>query len=278
MATREENGIGGGVLRGADISPPRGLVVGGQSVSRLPVIVHANGEGDFVNRVRATACLAAIALMACGGGNDQARTVPEPTPSAEPTVEMPTTSDESESAMEAPPADLESMVLTLDDMPSGWTTAPEMLSDDEATGTTFCGIDEAEIDVPDEAGASVDAAFKQSDFGPFVFHTVGRVGDAGEATAALDRMLNAASQCSEWTETDDQGVETTWSITPLSFDNVGDDTIAFRLSSETEGMPVTVDMVMWNRGPVLSVVGLFGIGGTDADLLTELVGIATGRM
>jgi hypothetical protein len=231
-----------------------------------------------VNRLRAAACLAAIALTACGGENDQARTVPEPTPTAKSTVEAPTSSDESGSTDEAPPVELESMVLTLDDMPSGWTTAPELLSDDGAPGTTFCGIDEAEIDVPDDAGASVDAAFKQSDFGPFVFHTVGRLGDAGEATAALDRMLDAASQCSEWTETDDQGVETTWSITPLSFDNVGDDTIAFRLSSDAEGMPVTVDLVMWNRGPALSVVGLFGIGGTDADLLTDLVGIAAGQM
>lgn len=41
---------------------------------------------------------------------------------------------------------------------------------------------------------------------------------------------------------------------PLSFDNLGDETIAFRLSSDAEGMPVTVDMVMWNRRPVLSVV------------------------
>lgn len=237
--------------------------------------------------IRAAACLAAITLAACsGGGDDRARTVEGLTETETTATTAPATADDDTTSPEEEPAasgDLDDLVLTLDDMPSGWTTAPELSEgdDDDTAGsdTSFCGVDDAELDIDDEATRSAEAAFKESDFGPFVLHAIGEVPDPAVAEQALDTMLDAASQCEEWTETDDEGAEITYSISPLSFDNVGDDTIAFRMSADTEMMPLTIDMVMWKQGSYLSLVSVFGVGGgSDADLLTELVEEAAGRL
>lgn len=261
-----------------------------------------------VGRAAAMLCSAAFVLAGCSGGDDQARTVPEPSvtaesstsspdeaPAASPTkTEAATSSTPSEAVPSPSPteatsgsaepegdaAELEAIVLTLDDMPSGWTTDPEIASDDDdsAGGLGLCGVEDADLDVDDTDGESVDAGFKQSDFGPFVLNSVASLPSSEQAAEALDSFLDAASQCSEWTETDEEGVETTYSISPLSFDNVGDDTIAFRISADAEGFPLTIDMVTWHDGPLASIVALVGLGGTEPEILTDLVETVASRM
>lgn len=230
-----------------------------------------------MNRALTATTLVTLVLIGCSSEPDQARTVPDaPTPNNEEASDGDESTTEPEE--EEPEPDLDELVLTLDAMPSGWTTAPELLEDDDTADTEFCGVDEGEVDIGDEAGVSSEAAFKQSDMGPFVMHVVGWVDDPSVATDAMDSLLEAASDCDEWTETETEGGETTYTISPLSFEHVGDDTISFRIDWDSEGFPLTMDLVIWRDGHYLSLVVSLGIGGTDAELLTDMVEKAADRL
>lgn len=236
-----------------------------------------------VARRFALAFVLVLLLGACGGGDDRATTI-EPTGSPDedaadltntPTGEVEETTEtevETEQAADSP----DELLLTLGDMPTGWTTAPEMVSgDDEGGATGFCG--EPPIDEQFEPSAEAEAAFKKDDFGPFVNHAVA-IYESREAEQAMDAALEAAQSCQEWTETED-GEETTFTLQPVSFPTVGDQTVAFRINAESQDFTFTGDVVFWRRGDLISLFSHLAFqGGLDSDLTEELVMAADDKL
>lgn len=229
--------------------------------------------------------LVALFAAACGGGENRATTI-EPTgsPAAEATdsttapeeVEKTTTAAETEMETEQAANSPDELLLMLGDMPTGWTTAPEMVTgDDDGGATGFCG--EPPIDEQFEPSAEAEAAFKKDDFGPFVNHAVATY-ESREAEQAMDAALEAAQSCQEWTETED-GEETTFTLQPVSFPTVGDQTVAFRINAESQDFTFTGDVVFWRRGDLISLFSHLAFqGGLDSDLTEELVMAADDKL
>ncbi len=203
----------------------------------------------------------AILLVACGP--DRAQTIDphaatqtaEPTelprsatsePTPEPQEVIPITketvptepTEPQESSSEVDEEALLAALLTLEDMPTGWTTEAPSFEPRTPGGTyaSFC----AELEARSIAAATVD--FQKSALGPFMSHTIVVYPTRADAEAALDDLIAAARDCPELV--DDTGNTNTFS--PLSFPAFGDDTFAMRSSGlvEMDVIQVRVDEVL----------------------------------
>jgi hypothetical protein len=143
---------------------------------------------------------------------------------------------------------LSQALLTLEDMPVGWTAGPRV--DTNGTGElSLCGVP-----AQYSPSAQVDAGFQQSDIGPFVGQVV-QAFAPGEAEGAIADGRAATQSCGAWTETNEDGTQTQWQVSMLAFPQIGDETLALRLSAE--GAPygiVTMDLVYVRRGDYLTGV------------------------
>ncbi|MCC6388183.1 MAG: hypothetical protein IT302_12475 [Dehalococcoidia bacterium] len=213
------------------------------------------------------------AAAACGGGQKTADTV-DPLPASTPN---PTASVTAEAPPAIPATDsLQKMLLRLDDMPAGWSNWPDDDNDDD---DGWCGKPTAARAVPSSARAS--AQFQQSDFGPFLAHTVTSYkGD--DARRAFDYNVDLLKDCRTWTEPDENGHLVTYTISPLSFPKLGDQTFAFRLTMTPVPLVglVTADAVYVRRGTIVSnvIAMALGPGGTSGVQLEALVRKAVDRI
>jgi len=159
-------------------------------------------------------------------------------------------------------------LLTLDDMPTGWTTAPELLEDQEDAGECTFNLDLPEDD-------SARAAFKEGDLGPFVLSSVGRFVNADAAAGYVDEIQAFIDRCQSSTE---DGVAT--ALSPLSFPALGDESLAFRITiDDPEAVPVEGNVVVIRRGEAASLVGLLTtFSSPDAALTEELAVAAADRL
>lgn len=226
-----------------------------------------------------------ILLAACGP--DRAQTIDppaptdEPTPAvevtaAEPTAQLPTPTDEpqptdeptaapatpttepeptAEPAGDTADVDQEALLaalLTLDDMPTGWTgTAPTVeLRTPGGTYPSFCA---AELPARSIAAAAVD--FEKSALGPLFSQTIVLYPDGDSAEAAFDDLLEAARNCPEMT--DSAGNTNTFS--PLSFPAIGDETFAMRSSGLVE-----LDIINIRVDDALITIMHGGLGAVDS--------------
>ena len=156
--------------------------------------------------------------------------------------------------------------MQLDDLPAGWSVFPsegEGEPDDE-----ICeGHDPFnEIEAQDEA----KSVFQQSEFGPFVTSLAAQFEDDGEAGEVMDQLSEAASACQSFTQTDEAGIETVYTIAPLPFPDLGDETFAFRLSAATAYGPVALDYASVREGAFVVSVINGGFGPPDT-ALTESI-------
>jgi hypothetical protein len=233
------------------------------------------GEVLWMRRITLTICVAGLVLFgACGDDDERARTVEPPEPAVtEAPDETPEPDEPEEAAPEPKDIDLEAALLTLDDMPSGWTQEPEAETDDESD-VTLCDVEPLD-DV--EAVDSSSREFSAGDFGPFLHHSVA-VYESGQAEQALDAFLEALDACDEWTEETEDG-PVTWRPRALSFPGLGDDTVAVRINVEAEAFNATVDMVTWRRGDFLSLLFTMEVfGSPDAEQMEELARVADERL
>ena len=210
--------------------------------------------------------IAAAALVAGCGSDDvgQAQTVEETSTTAN--AEETTTSQADESVS----ADLESVVVQLGDLPAGWTVEPDAGSED---GSDYFCSDEPPDELPDPL-EEVESSFSRGDTGPFVGSNASLYGSTDEAEAAFDIFVAELSKCDGFTE----GAETTWSLSALSFPDVGDDTFAARLSATTMLGPLVADVVVERSDDVTLFVTNGGYGSPDTALTEELLRTMDGRL
>lgn len=219
-------------------------------------------------QIFAVAGIALLSIMTgCGQNDDQADTV-----DGGPADESSEPASEQEDAGSDAAPDAEAALLTLNDMPSGWTQAQDTETSNEASA--ICDQEPMEdFDPVDEASAD----FTGGDLGPMLFHSV-EVYDDGQAEQAMDAFLDNMDSCDQWSEEIENGT-TTFQAQPLSFSSYGDQTVAVRIQADSEMVGVTVDMVVWRHGDALSVIGMGEVmGSPDGETTEELVGIADERL
>lgn len=172
-------------------------------------------------------------------------------------------------------AQIKKALLTVDDLPSGWTASPdEDEEDDDSDAETDSAsaeckklMDAMEGDDSTKAFGKGEAEFQGGEWGPFLSQSVSSMkGD--EIEKSMDSFRDAFQACDSFTQTDDEGVKTEFKIADMSFPDLGDDTIALKMSAEAMGIPVDIPLVVVRVDQnviLLASVGL-GEGMSSADL------------
>ena len=225
-----------------------------------------------LSKLLIVASFACVLVVACNGGSERATTIQptetsgQQTPASDATAEMgetaspsPTAADDDQIAER-----LAGALLTIEDMPTGWTVSPAD-EDDEDDGTPICGIESGALG--DQALDRLTADFQQSELGPLLSQIIDRFAE-GDAKRIMAEFGDAFGSCTEWVDVDEDGQETTWRLGPLSFPTFGDETFAFRMSTTVAILGfVELDFVVWRRGDVTEVIGHTSIGfeGIDSE-------------
>ncbi len=157
---------------------------------------------------------------------------------------------------------LQGALLSLDDMPTGWTTSTG--SSDDSSGPFFCGVPPADQFQQTKTSAN----FQKSQLGPYVTEALGAFAD-GKSKAWMEALQKRLS-CTTWTDTDSSGTKTTYQLAPLSFPKIGDQTFAFRMTVSTSLFNAESDFVFIRAGDVVIEVGNIGVGSVDSDLTATL--------
>lgn len=154
--------------------------------------------------------------------------------------------------------DVTDLALGLEDMPTGWTSAP---SDDSESEETFCDAGSL-VEGIDPVG-HVSVRFQQSTLGPSLAQNLVLAQAESDAKSAWQRV-RAAFNCTEWESTDDTGETTVYHFSPLSFPNVADETYALRLSTRFALGVIEGDIVLFRSGRYVSLIAHVAVNGIDS--------------
>ena len=231
--------------------------------------------------LRRIALVVALALVAasCGDDDDQARTVEATTTSTtEPAAELEeSAAGPEESATttteQAPPSAMDSVVVRLQDLPSGWTvSAPDEDEDDDE----ICN-DQDPFNLV-EPVEEAESNFEQGIFGPFLSSIAGRYASTDDAQGVLDALADAVDQCQTFTDTNEDGTETTYTFSALSFPNVGDGTYAARLSADGPFGSLALDFALARVDDAVVAVINGGLGAADTALTESMLRLMVDRL
>jgi len=253
------------------------------------------GPGRRSPLLAAFAIVVAVALIAVGWfvmrpRDDKARTVSASDPIATtslaqpidgaPSSTTPPTAAKPRTSAKAAPAYL----LTLADMPTGYSLSPSTTTTTvEATTTTkvssnpACSADTSEMK-PEQITSEAHTDFQGSSFAQGVVHQVYVTRTDSDAEKGLKTLIAWGERCKSVTERNSEGKEVTTSIAALSFPKLGDDTFAARGTVIGEIFPVAFDIVVIRAGSVLSVLGTFGVIGTDAKATEQIARAAAAKL
>lgn len=212
-----------------------------------------------------------LVLGSCGDDSDERAQTVDPADTAAPASEP---EDTPEAEPEPEDFDVETALLTLDDMPSGWTQDSSDTPSDADDDAALCGVELLEdAEAVEEAGAD----FSAGDLGPLLSHTVA-VFEDDDAERGLEEFAKALENCSEWTEDTEDG-PLTFRPAPLSFSSFGDETLAIRFDVGSEMVDMTMDMITWRQANTLNVILIIEVFGTpDGEQTEEFVTVADDRI
>jgi hypothetical protein len=137
-------------------------------------------------------------------------------------------------------AQLKAALLTLDDMPTGWTqekVTPDDGKDPKITPAECEAIGDATDGKPD---AKAESKFSAGGFGPTLEQSIASWGE--ETAGMIVKAKNALAKCRKFKSAQD-GEALTFQVAGLSFPNIGDRTLAVRMTTQAEGLDATFDVV-----------------------------------
>lgn len=178
---------------------------------------------------------------------------PTSTPTSTPTVTPPLT------PRPLSQTDLQETLLTLEDIPAGWAKGADEVEDDSDTFSFLC------LEFQKKSIATASVSFEQGQMGPFLVNSLTTY-NPDEGKKLFAEMKAAVDQCPIITETQN-GETTEWTISPVSFPQLGDESFAVRASSDFLLGFVEMDSVYFRIGDTLSstmylVLGLESIDST----------------
>lgn len=164
------------------------------------------------------------------------------------------------------PAQLRSLLLTVNDMPTGYRVDNSKSA--RHNDTSFC-----HQRLPQSPRAA-DASFIKGTFGPFIGERISDYGSASAASAAFDDGTNLLNHCTSYT--DKKGER--YTLSALSFPATGDRSFALHLDIHTKQIDGAGDVVYILRGPLILSVDTVSVFGDNPDLLATLAPKAYTRM
>lgn len=205
--------------------------------------------------VHLTIPLLAVALLgACGDSPERAVTVGQTTAANEPVEETSAPPKPKGAGDELSSNQVKVALLTVADMPTGWSSAPNEEDAEDTKDTMEPASCQAMFDKMDadkaakEAKAKAQASFSAGGaLGTQLTMEVSSFEDDGQGDKVED-VAAALSQCSAITSTDASGTKTEMELAGLSFPNLGDQTLAMRMNAKSDGIAVVADLVVVAAG------------------------------
>ena len=221
--------------------------------------------------VAATSALLVLALLAsCGGDNK----TPDRAGSAAP-------ADSTSKYSTLAKSELKSVVLSLDEMPTGFAVDPdpsEESEDDFTSGDPGCQALVESSDNKENEVAQAVVAFTQGDFGPFVEETVSiaKIGTAADNFSDARKGLKDCDSYVAGTGDDTAKIK----VGAMSFPNLGDETLAYQRSGDASGFPFTGHAVAVRLGDNVVFVTALGIGGAavESETLEKIARLAVKKV
>lgn len=229
----------------------------------------------------AVAVVCSVAVAGCAGKPERADTLPGAvggSPTAVPTKasQQPPTVPAVPKASTLSAAQAKRALLTLDDMPTGWSQdKPDPADNDDTVTPKRCAAVFDALDGHDPL-AEAEASFSAGDLGPSLDHTVSSWPKS--QVQALKQITQALQQCPKFTSTSKDGSSATFEASGLSFPNLGDRTLALRLKGKTEGISVMLDVVYIVKGNNAIVLMASGIQPLDGATFEKLARTAISRL
>jgi len=248
----------------------------------------------------ALVAIVALLVSACGGSDSEVATATIAPPVAtqapteqptEPAVDSATATTPTEATATAPvaeattatieptvmateseapaSADLEGALIKLGDLPTGWT-ADTSDDDDSDAEPGVCNTESINAEHP--AASRVEANFTGGQLGPYLGQTIGEYND-DEAEIAMQATREAIA-CGSWTDSD--GVE--WTINEMSFPDLGDDTLAFKITGTTSGFALAAEMAVVRDDNKIIAITHSGLGSVDSSLTEQVMRTTLDRL
>lgn len=190
----------------------------------------------MLRRLVGAGLVGALVLTGCGGdGGGGNAASPSATSASE-------TGSPSATPTPVAEAQLKTALLVASDLPAGWIADPDEAGDeDEDDAPKECPqLDDADDLLGDAPEAS--ASFAKGDSGPFFSEEVASAATEAEITAALQAFDKALASCPSFTTTED-GTTMTAKIAPLRLGEIGDESVAYRMTVTFDGGNYVVDTV-----------------------------------
>jgi hypothetical protein len=166
-------------------------------------------------------------------------------------------------------------LLTVQDLPTGWSVDPDASSDDQGddddsriTEPAACADLFDSLDDGKDSVAEATGNYTAGGFGPFLEHTV--TSHSKDPADGMDAVTAALSECPKFTMTDADGTKMQMKVSALSFPNLGDRTLALRMSGNSDEIDIVMDLVyiaVGRNGITLGAGGLTPIAGDDLEQL-----------
>ncbi len=155
---------------------------------------------------------------------------------------------------------LSEALLTVKDMPTGWTVSPPYEEDDQRADPyhiVFGGLNQ-------DASACARADFQESEVEHVadLVHVIYLFPD-GKAKRAIEEQcagimdFDDPSSYTEWAETAKKNLDMIFFTSPLSFPKIGDETFGCRMSGASRLGAVESDVIVWRRGDIAEVIIYF---------------------
>jgi hypothetical protein len=229
---------------------------------------------DPIRRLVAALSLVVVltsALVGCGSDRPERAVTVDPELSS--TSGRPTNADvekveapENSAGEQLTRAQIETALLSVSDLPSGWSKTPDE-KDDESEDTIEPARCQAVINALDDdstnAAAKGEANFnKGGAFGTIMSETISSYSREVDSRV-VQHIADAFSECPTFTSTDEEGEVSTVTVSPMSFANLGDQTLAVTMTFESSMFTVSVNVayVVVGHNVVALING--GLGGAD---------------
>ncbi|MCH1868772.1 hypothetical protein [Nocardioides sp. CFH 31398] len=176
---------------------------------------------------------------------------------------------------------IQAALLTIEDLPSGWTKEASE-EDDESEDTIDPARCQEVLDALDE-GTGDPAVDGEADFskgGPFgtFLNVTLSTYDEEVDEDAVQNISDAFTECPEFTTTDAAGEVSDVTVSPVSFANLGDQTLAVRMEFASSEFTIQVNVAYVVIGHNVLAFLLGGVAGSDAAELEDLAGQAVDKL
>lgn len=206
--------------------------------------------------------IAALALFgsACGGGAGEktvraAGSVGEPTTTTQAST---TTTTAKKSPLTA--AALQGALLTVEDLPPGYALSPPDEDAGDGTDDAYCdGADPAKTVPP---AWEKEIGFRKGPLGPFLSQSILQYTVADEAERYMAEYRRILDNCSSYDRTDADGETSTVTVTKMSFDTVGHDTLAITFTVRGAS-PFSGDTVFVRQDGIVLAVATMTLDSAD---------------